>query len=316
MRKVFGSKESLAHEFFYKEYNDLCYSGSCWFKGNVFGSYRTAIGFIYTDKNKNKTLLVDSTFMSSTTAKHKSALISACPFSYIFVPFKYGEDLENYTQKQVVQWLSKRLAYLIKVEMGKKITYSRKEQRDYAVDLLGQANEFMRVTGAKVRGVEKYNAFLSTALSSETIKNKVRKEKERAKAKEERLKKDIERLKKKVAKTPFLNMLEKYFVSWYEVEHTHKEEKEKELFFKIWGFDSPSFVYVDKEHNILKTTQGVYMDISKVIPLLKRWNKKQDVLGERVDNMYSIVTNNDTMVKIGCHKIPTANIKALCDVLL
>ena len=316
MKRVFNSRESLTHEFFYKEHNEGCNAGSCSFKGNVFNSYYTTIGYIYTDKNGKKTLLVDNSSMSPTTSKHKNILISACPFDVIYVPFKYGESLLSYTQNEVVKWLSKRFAYLIKEEMKHKYTYSRKEQREYATDLLGQVNVFMRVTGAKVEGAGKYDLYLSTALNTDTIKKRVAKERALAKAKDIRLQKSIERLKKKIAKTPFLSLLERYFVTWRGVVHSKSEEKEKELFIKLWGIDSPSFVYVDKENNTLHTTQGVTVEISKVVPLLKRWNDKQNMLGVCVDDMYKIISNNDTMVKIGCHNIPTANIKALCEELL
>lgn len=318
MKKVFGNIESLAHEFFYKEHDEECRTRSAWFKGARFGSYGTCIGYIFTDKQGRKTLLASDSYMSATTAKHLNALKNACPFGVTDVPFHYGDSFYLYrTQKEVLKRIAELFAVRLESEISEKRTYTRKPDREYALDLLKNMNEFVRITGQRIKGLAKYNKYLSVALSAENIKKASARVRAQAKKQAEKTKQLVEKFKRDVAKKPLLDLIKKYVFDFRYYKSTKAELKEQELFNKMFDTDlhNPSFVIVDKENGVVKTSQNITMPISDVLPLLKMWKHKHNIVGLML-GQYTVLANNDKFVKIGCHNIPTANIKALADVLL
>ena len=318
MKRVFGNIESLAHEFYYKEHNEECRTRSAWFMGNRFGSYGTCIGYIFTDKNGRKTLLASDSYMSATTAKHLNALKYACPFGIISVPFHYGDSFYAYrTQKDVLKRIAELFVVRLNSEMSAKRTYTRKPDRDYALELLKNMNDFVRITGQKIKGLAKYNKYLSVALSAENIKKASARVREQAKKQAEKTKQLVEKFKRDVAKKPMLDLIKKYAFDFRYSKSTKAELKAQELFNKMFDTDfyNPSFVIADKENGVVKTSQNITMPISDVLPLLKMWKHKHNIVG-LVLGKYTILANNDKYVKIGCHAIPIQNVQALADVLL
>lgn len=316
MKKVFGNIDSLAHEFFYKEHNEECRTRSAWFKGNRFGSYGTCIGYIFTDKQGKKTLLASDSYMSATTAKHLNALKSACPFDIASVPFHYGDSFYLYrTQKDVLKRIAELFAVRLDSEMSEKKTYTRKPDREYALELLKNMNEFVRITGQRIKGLAKYNKYLSVVLNKENIKKASARVRELAKKKAEKMRKAVEHFKKTVSKKPLLDLVDKYALDWTYTGKSDIERKEKELFENMFGVENPSFVGLCKDKNAVRTSQRIVMPICDIITALKCWKHKHNILGFKL-GAYTVLANNDKFVKIGCHNIPTANIKALADVLL
>ena len=316
MKKVFGNIDSLAHEFYYKEHNEECRTRSAWFKGNRFGSYGTCIGYIFTDKQGKKTLLASDSYMSATTAKHLNALKSACPFDIASVPFHYGDSFYlDRTQKDVLKRIAELFAVRLDNEMSEKKTYTRKPDRDYALELLKNMNEFVRITGQRIKGLAKYNKYLSVVLNKENIKKASARVRELAKKKAETMRKAVEHFKKVVSKKPLLDLVDKYVLEWTYTGKSAYERKEKELFENMFGVENPSFVGLCKDKNAVRTSQRIVMPVCEIITALKCWKHKHNILGFKVGG-YTVLANNDKFVKIGCHTIPVANIQALCDVLL
>ena len=318
MKKVFGNIESLAHEFYYKEHNEECRTRSAWFMGNRFGSYGTCIGYIFTDKNGKKTLLASDSYMSATTAKHLHALTYACPFNYIRVPFYYGDSFYHYrTQKDVLKRIAELFVSRLESEISAKRTYTRKPDRDYALELLKNMNDFVRITGQKIKGLSKYNKYLSVKLNADNIKKASARVREQARKQAEKTKKMVEQFKRGVATKPLLNLIKEYAFDFRHYGKTQAELKTQELFYKMFdvGCYQPSFVIVDKEQGVVKTTQNITMPITDVLPLLKMWKHKHNIVGLTL-GQYTVMANNDKFVKIGCHTIPTQNVQALADVLL
>ena len=316
MKKVFGNIDSLAHEFYYKEHNEECRTRSAWFKGNRFGSYGTCIGYIFTDKQGKKTLLASDSYMSAPTAKHLNALKSACPFDIASVPFHYGDSFYlDRTQKDVLKRIAELFAVRLDNEMSEKKTYTRKPDREYALELLKNMNEFVRITGQRIKGLAKYNKYLSVALNKENIKKASARVRELAKKKAEKMRKAVEHFKKVVSKKPLLDLVDKYALDWTYTGKSDIERKEKELFENMFGVENPSFVGLCKDKNAVRTSQRIVMPVCEIITALKCWKHKHNILGFKL-GAYTVLANNDKFVKIGCHNIPTANIKALADVLL
>ena len=316
MKKVFGNIDSLAHAFYYKEHNEECRTRSAWFKGNRFGSYGTCIGYIFTDKQGKKTLLASDSYMSAPTAKHLNALKSACPFDIASVPFHYGDSFYlDRTQKDVLKRIAELFAVRLDNEMSEKKTYTRKPDREYALELLKNMNEFVRITGQRIKGLAKYNKYLSVVLNKENIKKASARVRELAKKKAEKMRKAVEHFKKVVSKKPLLDLVDKYVLEWTYTGKSAFERKEKELFENMFGVENPSFVGLCKDKNAVRTSQRIVMPVCEIITALKCWKHKHNILGFKL-GAYTVLANNDKFVKIGCHNIPTANIKALADVLL
>lgn len=318
MKKVFGNIESLAHEFYYKTHDEECRTRSAWFKGNRFGSYGTCIGYIFKGKDGQKTLLASDSYMSATTAKHLNALTNACPFSYIRVPFHYGDSFYCYrTQKDVLKRIAELFVNRLESEMSAKRTYTRKPDREYALELLKNMNDFVRITGARIKGLAKYNKYLSVALSAENIKKASARVREQAKKQAEKTKKLVEKFKRDVAKKPMLDLIKEYAFDFRHYGKSQAELKAHDLFMQMFDVDfyNPSFVIVDKENDVVKTTQNITMPIKDVLPLLKMWKHKHNIVGLEL-GQYMVIANNNKYVKIGCHTIPIQNVQALADVLL
>lgn len=316
MRHTYSNIYDLAHGFFYDPQDgERCYTngGSASFLGDRFISYGTCIGYVVTDKYGDKVLLVSNDNMSVTTSKHISRLINACPFSFIRVPFQYGESLSGYTQEQVLKHLAERLEQLIEREIQAKYTYTRAAQREHSQDLLSMTAKFIEKTGVKVKGAIKFKNYLDRKLSVESIKKASAQARQQAKIKAEKTRKLVEKFKKKLATGDVYPLIEKYFFG-YRV-FTKDELLERELLEKSFDVERPSFVMVDKENGRVITSQRVSVTIDEVKPLLKLWKHKHNIVGLNLAQ-FTVLANNDKMVKIGCHNIPVANIQALADMLL
>lgn len=310
----YKNNQDIVHGFYYDHPQDvLCTANSTSFYNNVFNSYYTTIGYIYEDEN-NRALLVSMYNFSKTTSKHLHYLINACPFHFVYVPFKYGENLKYKSQKEVVCFIADNFAKLIENDKKAKYTYTRKEDREYSKKLLENALDFCRITKAKIKGLENYKKYLDEKLNAENIKQAAQKAREAAKKKAEKTKKLIAKFKKQLEKTPLLNSINKYIFDFKNNEATAEEKLEKELFIKSFEVDRPSFVTLDP-CGVVKTSQGITEPLPAVVPLLRAWKSGKNIIGLKI-GFYTVLENNEKQVKIGCHNIPTANIKALADMLL
>ncbi len=242
-------------------------------------------------------------------------MINACPFSWIRVPFIYGESLSGRTQEQVVEILALKLESLIDHEIEAKKTYTRAAERDYAEHLLSMVAKFEEKTGVKVKGTLRFKHYLDNRLSDEAVKKARARVRKQAQAKAEKTRKLIEKFKKGLKNAPLYPLLEKYVFNWKEWQFTDAEKKEREIFLASFDVENPSFVMVDIPNNMAITTQRVHVSLDEVRPLLKAWKHGHNIVGAKC-GMYTVLANNDKMVKIGCHNIPVANIQALADILL
>lgn len=307
--------EELSHAFFYVEDSEQHYTASASFCGNMFYSYSTAIGYKYKDKNGRRVLFVSQNTMSTTTGKHRGYLISACPFEVLQVPFKYGEQLKRLSEKTVLKHIAENFASCIKNDMQAKKTYTRAEDRDYTVSLQQRAAAFVDITKVKIKGLAKYTNYCAERLSAENIRQAAKKARERAAKKAEQTKKRIESFKKSIEKTPLLESINKYCFDFKSWQATKEEQEQRALFIASFGIKNPSFVTIDSAQNAVKTTQAVTLPINEIKPLLKAWKNGLNIIGQKC-GIYTVLENNEQRVKIGCHNIPTENIKALANMLL
>ena len=308
-----GSLEELSHAFYYTEDSEQHSAASASFEKNKFYSYYTCIGYKYSGHGR-RVLFVSWDTMSATTGKHRSYLINACPFEVLQVPFKYGEHAPH-AEKEILKYIAENFANCIKYDMQAKKTYTRAADRDYTQQLLKNALAFVDITKVKIKGLAKYAKFCAEHLNAENIKQAAKKARERAAKKAEQTKKRIEAFKKRIAKTPLLESINKYCFDFKSWQATKEELEQRALFIASFGIENPSFVTIDSAQNAVKTTQAVTLPIKDIKPLLKAWKNGLNIIGQKC-GIYTILENNAQRVKIGCHNIPTENIKALANALL
>lgn len=308
-----GNIEDLAHAFFYKCDTERHYTASASFEDKKFYSYYTCIGYIYNGHGR-RVLLVSSETMSATTGKHRSALIHACPFEVLEVPFRYGEHAPH-AEKEILKHIAENFASRIKADMEAKHTYTRAADRQYTEELQKNAAAFVELTKVKIKGLAKYTKYAAEHLNADNIKQAAKKARERAAKKAAQVKKRVEQFKKRIAKTPLLESINKYCFDFKAFEATKEEQEERALFVASFGIENPSFVTFDSASDTVKTSQRVTIPTKEVLPLLRAWKHGKNIVGQKC-GIYTILENNAQRVKIGCHNIPTENIKALANVLL
>ena len=90
----------------------------------------------------------------------------------------------------------------------------------------------------------------------------------------------------------------------------------REVYFEtMTGTRRASYVFVDKEHNQVNTSQECPVTIPTVKRLLTMWKNKQNIVGEDCDR-YRVVANNKEYVQVGCHVIPLWNVQMLYNELI
>lgn len=296
---------SLAHAFYHDNNGWECRSNSCSFLGNKFYSYYTCIGLVYTDKNGKKHLFYSKYNMSNTTSKHIGVMLNACPFdSKSEAPFFYGEHYVN------IESLANNFNKEIQDEMKGALIYSRKPDRERAEKLLTSAENFVAITETDIPLLNDYKKYISLKLNTEEIKKAKKAERQKAKMEREECKAKMAKFMEDNKGIGLLDLIKKYIFSPL---YLNEEYKNRDLLIGSFGIDHPSFVIIDGDN--IKTSQRITMPKENIIPLLRAWKHGHNILGQRAGS-YTVVVNNGKMVKVGCHKIPYENIKALADALL
>lgn len=318
MKLVYSNRHDIAHAFFYTEYDgNTRHAGTISFCNGVYNSYYTTIGYIARPVKGAPVLLISDSNFSNTTAKHRGALVMACPYAVLKVPFEYGGKLStantDAAQAQNLEKVAARFDYLMRLEMEQRPTYTRKPDRERAQALLKHAEDFSNVLSVKIPTLAKYRAFVKKALNTENIKQAAKKAREQAAKKAQIHARKIAAFKKRLEKTPVLDSIKKYLFDFQYSNATPQEREEKDLFIDSFCVDSPSFVIIEGDE--IKTSQYIREKIADVLPLLRMWKHKHNIIGLKL-GAWTVLANNDKYVKIGCHNIPVANVQALADTLL
>lgn len=299
------NNQDLAHSFFYE--GGFGGGSNCHYNEDKYFSYSTCIGLIYTNKKGQKTLFISNSNFSKTTAKHIHYLRNACPFQVKEAFFAYGRSSVN------IETLAKIANEHIKDEMDKKRVYSRKAERDFAQKILQVAEDLHSIANVKIPLLNKYKKYLEKKLNTENIKAEKAKEKARAKKQKELLAKKVAQYKKEIANIPLLDTIKDLFFTEHSREEYGNYAYKADLFKQMFDVKDPSFVIVNGDS--INTTQRICMPLEQVLPLLKAWKHKHNIVGQKL-GWYTVLANNDKMVKIGCHNIPVENVQALADTLL
>lgn len=320
MKLVYSNRHDIAHAFFYTEYDgNTRHAGPISFCNGVYNSYYTTIGYIARPVKGAPVLLVSDSNFSNTTAKHRGALIMACPYDVIEVPFEYGGKLStantDAAQAQNLEKVAARFDYLMRLEMEQQPTYTRKGDRERAQAILNHAEDFSNVLSVKIPTLAKYRAYIKKALNADNIKKAAARARQAAAKKAKETARRVALFKKRLASVPMLENINKYIFDFKYYDATPEEREEQALFKASFDVDSPSFVTVDAAAGLVHTSQHVSEKIADILPLLRMWKHKHNIIGLRL-GAWTVLANNDKYVKIGCHNIPVANVQALADTLL
>lgn len=286
----------IAHEFFYAEGACKNYSyKSVGYEYDRFYSYYTVIGELETNKHGEKVLLLSYYNMSNSTAKHINYLWSANPYKMIRVPFEYGEHYHKTPAE-----LAKRC--LEKLEVYAKEKLSRKENRESFFDFYNMLNDLNDNFKTGVKMPKKFKTLYEVLNDSEGVKKIKIKQAE------------IQRKAAEAAKRAFNRLTKnKTIKELAKLAYSYDSEINSEQRAKIKNALNPnndlSFVWQD-ENGDFKTSQHITIKADEGRVALKLWKSGKLKHGMQI-GYYTVLQITKDFVKIGCHKIPVANLLEL-----
>lgn len=159
----------VAHRFFYdlsgyfsKNYINVSY------RNYKFFSYYTCIGKVVEDLDGRYILLVSEDNFSSTTAKHISNLIGACPFDRMRVPVNYGDSDININELE--NKIIKKLDYFKNQKLSQK--YNRDEYCRYYTMLCEISHRVIKIKKSTITKYRKLYLELQDVEKVKALKKK------------------------------------------------------------------------------------------------------------------------------------------------
>ena len=310
----------LAHRFFHNpeargEYANVRSSFSYYTnsKGEVYHwayySYSTCIAEIIRDKKKENCLIISDYKYSKTTAKHLSELACACPFwpsNIIFVP-----EVANHTY-----------GFTYALEQVKSMTEKdlcRMENRKFVMHTIEMYDKYKGRFGHMSADCKRMrnSAKMKKVIAITTEKDLMLQERNRilAATKEQRRIEQLRRLEERYSKADGLTKLQiLYGNTWYGSSMSDEMQAYRRELQSATDEQGRHLSYVWLTDNGAFTSQHCSAPMDDVVRLCKMWKLHQSMIGQRAGN-YTVVENDMSHVKIGCHVIPTWNIELLCNAL-
>lgn len=283
----------VAHSFFYHCGNFYRRSMTVSYENNKYFSYSTCIGKITTTKQGQSILLISRNNFSKTTAKHIGELKAASPYyNTLELPQESGHS--DFYPECVLRTLYNDLAYYSNQKMTQKANREGFSRAFYTLTELLNIDDF----DVDVSKIEQYQSLYDTINSPELL----------AKYKAQQI--AIEKKKAEELKEQLKDLLSKYdFAALAQMAYTRGYFEEKVALKKYLDPQNDlSFIWFEGE--TVRTSQGVTVNRQEAEALLKLWSKGKLKKGMTI-SYYRIIEINSAFVKVGCHKIPTENIKAL-----
>lgn len=286
-----ATNRAAAHAFFYTESGRVRFAKSLnmAFHGPLFYSYSTVIAALTVDKTGAPVCLISRNSMSRTTAQHLSYLRSACPCGYIRVPFVWGDDFYK-PGFNMFNLLADRFKESLSYDIEQSIT--RAENRRRLISNYEDAREFSE------------RVFDCAFLSDFTEAYEEAKRVEYASTDKRRA---LIRAAAEKAKAARAALIEKHgYMGAVMRAYTEGDDKARRLFNPSGEL---SFVWRDEKGNY-ETSQRICMDRRTGDAALKLWAAGKLRHGMKI-GIYTVISITRNFVKIGCHKIPTENLRAL-----
>lgn len=298
----------IAHEFFYSGFNSYKTFNNVGYNQNLFYSYYTVIGAVIQDKFGNNILLVSENSMSPTTGRHISHLINACPFSRLRIPLEYGNHY--FSLDACINRIIKNLDYYSNSKLSLK---ANRENYVQSYNQLIYINDNIKDIDSSV--IEQYKPMFELLSNSKEVKELKAKLKEKARQ---------DRIKAEKELNELLNQYEYLDLAQFAFDIHHAKivfddyKTDRELSARVRKILNPnndlSFVWIDANENIVKTSKNIKMPMDIVKTGLKLWKHNKIRLGYKID-CYTVLEVREDYVQIGCHKIPIENIKALYEAI-
>lgn len=342
--------QTMAHRGFYDpdgrgEYAGCPLKFSNWGGELHFISYSTTVARVVNDRNGNKvTLLSDCTY-SVTTGKHLSYISGASPYPVLLVPncendalYTFRRQLQYY-QKIETEWtcgfkpedfLRANVRYML---MHLLRMFDNYQERVGGLDellpmrnagmvanyerlCLAIENKTMSRKEALKQAKEGFVVAQEEQRQLEIAREKARKKAEAAyKRKMTIRRKAVEQQLGEARNNPDLLRFAYTWRSDLTEEQNMRRVMLQECLRKIhydvngYGEKAASFIWA-QDDGLIHTSQGISCSMDVVKRLLHMWLNKQDIIGQPCDG-YTVVMNTADYVKVGCHVIPTWNVRAL-----
>lgn len=294
---------NIAHEFFYSDFNSHRNFNNISYNENLFYSYYTVIGAVVKSKTGNNILLVSETSMSSTTGRHISHLINACPFSYLRVPMEYGNHYFS------LEACIKRIVRNLDAYSNSKL--SLKANREGFIESFNQLqfiNDNIQDVDSSL--IEQYKPMFDLLNNSDKVKQLKAKLKEKAKQDRINTEKELNELLNKYEYLDLVQFAYDSCNSPIQFEDFNQSKAMKDRVKKALNpHNDLSLVWIENDSTI-KTSKNIRMSMNTVIAVLKLWKLNKIKHGYKIDG-YTVLEIMKDYVRIGCHKIPMENITAL-----
>ena len=289
------SNSTICHDFFYSGFNKTrCLSSfNVWYRDNFFMSYGTIIGMVVPNKKGKNVLLISNCNFSNTTAGHRQHLLSANPFDSYVVPFEYGNKWDSVDR--IASRFEEHLAHYASQKM------TRAENRNEFIYFYRCACSFSENIQT-LDCLDQYRALYDTLRDDEKVKELKAKQRKEDAAKHKQAKKELEKLLKD---TPYLEMVKFAF--------TFNTDNAKAIRKVLNPNNDYSLAFVWLDNDEYRTSKGIRMTKTVGDIALKAWQKGLLKIGDKL-GQFTVLKINDDFVKIGCHTIPTENLRALVSI--
>lgn len=286
-----ANNRDAAHAFFYTESDRVNFAKSLnmTFDGPLFYSYSTVVAARIVDKTGAPVCLISRNSMSQTTARHLSYLRSACPCGYIHVPFVWGDRFYK-PGFNMLNLLADRFKKMLQNAADARLT--RAENRRRLIDCYKDAEAFSERVFTLDFLSDFSDAYARAAEIEESSKEK----------RSELIKAAAE--KAKAARAALIKA--HGYMGAVMRAYTEGDGKARRL---LNPLNELSFVWRDKDGDY-RTSQRICMDRRTGDAALKLWAAGKLRHGMKID-IYTVISITRDFVKIGCHKIPTENLRAL-----
>lgn len=279
-----ATNRDAAHAFFYTEADQVEFNKSLnmTFEGPLFYSYSTVIAARAEGKDGRPVYLISGNSMSRTTAKHLCYLRSACPCDYIRVPFEWGDDFCK-PGFNMLNLLADRFKKMLRRAADARLT--RAENRRALIDCYKDAKKFSE----RVFTLDFLSDFSDAYATAAEIEGS---------GKEKRA---------ELIKAARTALIEKYgYMGAVMRAYTEGDDKARRILNPSNEF---SFVWRDKDGDY-RTSQRICMDRRTGDAALKLWAAGKLRHGMKI-GIYTVISITRNFVKVGCHKIPAENLRAL-----
>ena len=286
MKTVFSSMDKVAHAWVYGDEDYSCRGGNIFGEGDKIYSY----GHHFTIAKKmlvkgKPVVLMNNSYYSSSTSKHQSLVRQAIPYNwetiYVNDPSASSQSNIEVLLQEIKESLSKIPRARTKKEFHLRCANGYRETI-HKLTAIGLKKDVKLSAGDKRLIAEPYS--LETYVTNIAVytKQKALNDKKRFKA-------------EKKAKAERAIVHEQNIQKWLAgaINYLHQSWDEEIL-----------LRYTD---GLIQTSGGVEITPSEVKELYRRLLAKEDVIGLKIEP-YTVLAIDDSVITIGCHKIPLKSI--------